>query len=279
MNVCFIVNTTKTQAIPVAVKAMKLLHDDEIHCFIEKSYASEQFLPYAEFLDTEQEALERSDIVITVGGDGTILHAVSRAGAIRRPILGINLGRMGFLATVEPNELEELHRLKTGAYFTQERSLLKAFWGDNEYLALNDVVIAKGFVSHTIQYEVFCDNTQVSSYRGDGIIIATPTGSTAYSLSSGGPILDARSQGFVVTPICPHSLHTPPMVFAPDRKIKILTSENDNCSVHFSTDGTNDIRLPANAEVHVSQAKEVISLITFGEADQFKMIDKKLKGR
>lgn len=279
MTVCFIVNTTKAQAIPVAEEAMRLLSADGIQCLVEKDYASETFLPYAELVPTEQEALERSDLVITVGGDGTILHAVSRAGAIRRPILGINLGRMGFLATVEPNELEQLHRLRDGDYLIQERSLLKACWGGNEYLALNDVVIAKGFVSHTIQYEVYCDDTQVSSYRGDGIIIATPTGSTAYSLSSGGPILDARSKGFVVTPICPHSLHTPPMVFAPDRKIKILTSENDNCSVHFSTDGTNDVRLPANAEVIVSQSKEVISLITFGEADQFKMIDKKLKGR
>ncbi|MEG0804739.1 MAG: NAD(+)/NADH kinase, partial [Pygmaiobacter sp.] len=117
------------------------------------------------------------------------------------------------------------------------------------------------------------------SYRGDGVVIATPTGSTAYSLSAGGPILDARSNGFVVTPICAHSINTPSMVFATERKLKIVVSENDQCAAYFSSDGTNNIRLCSMQTINIEQASYKVSLISFGEADQFKMIDKKLKGR
>lgn len=280
MNAYFVVNTSKAQAASVALRAAELLHQDGIECC---TLASE-FCRNSGFIlvSDEQAAIANCDFIITVGGDGTILHTVSRVGAQKKPILGVNVGRMGFLATIEPSELPLLHRVRTRNYVLDERSMLSATiqsQPEKRYIALNDIVVGKGVVSDTIRTTVHCDKTLVANYRGDGVIVATPTGSTAYSLSAGGPILDAKSNGMVVTPICAHSLNTPPMVFAAERELSITISENDGCSAYFSCDGTNNICLGTEDTITVRQAEDKTELITFGKADQLRTIDNKLKGR
>jgi NAD+ kinase len=155
------------------------------------------------------EQIRQCDIVITIGGDGTILRAGKQAAVAGKPLLGINTGRLGFMATLEADDPGKLSRLKSGEFTASRRMLLQV----GEHLALNDVVLHREAASHLSEVIVNRADTEVMRFRADGIVIATPTGSTAYSLSAGGPIIEPELECFVATAICPHCLFNRPMVF------------------------------------------------------------------
>lgn len=231
----------------------------------------------------QEECLEKTDVILTIGGDGTILHEANLSLEYRKPILGINLGRCGFLATCEINEMEQkLSAVARGDYLLDNRMLLYVrVLGDDSWEghALNDVVITKGRLQQAIDFSIYCDDILVEHYRGDGVIVATPTGSTAYSLAAGGPILDSQTKGVVVTPICPHSLASPAMVFAQERKINICVGQVADEEVFVSCDGAAGYSLHAAATAEVRLSDQIVQLITFSKADQFQAIDQKLRGR
>lgn len=231
----------------------------------------------------QEECLEKTDVILTIGGDGTILHEANLSLEYRKPILGINLGRCGFLATCEVNEMEQkLSAVARGDYLLDNRMLLYVrVLGDDSWEghALNDVVITKGRLQQAIDFSIYCDDILVEHYRGDGVIVATPTGSTAYSLAAGGPILDSQTKGVVVTPICPHSLASPAMVFAQERKINICVGQVADEEVFVSCDGAAGYSLRAGATAEVRLSDQIVQLITFSKADQFQAIDQKLRGR
>lgn len=231
----------------------------------------------------QKECLERTDVILTIGGDGTILHEANLSLEYRKPILGINLGRCGFLATCEVDEMEsKLSAVARGEYFLDNRMLLYVrVLGDNSWEghALNDVVMTKGRLQQAVDFSIYCDDILVEHYRGDGVIVATPTGSTAYSLAAGGPILDSQTKGIVVTPICPHSLASPAMVFAQERKINLCVGQVADEEVFISCDGDAGYSVKAGATAEVRLSDQVVQLITFSKADQFQAIDQKLRGR
>ena len=231
----------------------------------------------------QEECLKKTDVILTIGGDGTILHEANLSLEYRKPILGINLGRCGFLATCEINEMEQkLSAVARGDYLLDNRMLLYVrVLGDDSWEghALNDVVITKGRLQQAIDFSIYCDDILVEHYRGDGVIVATPTGSTAYSLAAGGPILDSQTKGVVVTPICPHSLASPAMVFAQERKINICVGQVADEEVIVSCDGAAGYSLHAGATAEVRLSDQIVQLITFSKADQFQAIDQKLRGR
>lgn len=235
-----------------------------------------QFLP-------QTECLEKTDVILTIGGDGTILHEANLSLEYHKPILGINLGRCGFLATCEVDEMEQkLSAVARGDYMLDTRMLLYVrVLGDDSWEghALNDVVMTKGRLQQAIDFSIYCDDILVEHYRGDGVIVATPTGSTAYSLAAGGPILDSQTKGVVVTPICPHSLASPAMVFAQERKINICVGQVADEEVFISCDGAAGYSLCAGATAEVRLSDQIVQLITFSKADQFQAIDQKLRGR
>lgn len=232
---------------------------------------------------TQKECLERTDVILTIGGDGTILHEANLSLEYRKPILGINLGRCGFLATCEVDEMEaKLSAVARGEYFLDNRMLLYVrVLGDDSWEghALNDVVMTKGRLQQAVDFSIYCDDILVEHYRGDGVIVATPTGSTAYSLAAGGPILDSQTKGIVVTPICPHSLASPAMVFAQERKINLCVGQVAEEEVFISCDGDAGYSVKAGATAEVRLSDQVVQLITFSKADQFQAIDQKLRGR
>lgn len=231
----------------------------------------------------QKECLERTDVILTIGGDGTILHEANLSLEYRKPILGINLGRCGFLATCEVDEMEsKLSAVARGEYFLDNRMLLYVrVLGDDSWEghALNDVVMTKGRLQQAVDFSIYCDDILVEHYRGDGVIVATPTGSTAYSLAAGGPILDSQTKGIVVTPICPHSLASPAMVFAQERKINLCVGQVADEEVFISCDGDAGYSVKAGATAEVRLSDQVVQLITFSKADQFQAIDQKLRGR
>ncbi len=165
------------------------------------------------------------DFIISLGGDGTFLSTARKFNDI--PIVGINLGNLGFLSEIDKDNMEtELNKLLIGDFKIEERFLLECDTAGKRLYALNDMVVSRGTFNKILTLEVYFDDKFVDSYRADGIIVSTPTGSTAYSLSAGGPIIEPKLDVLVITPICAHSLHQRPIVTSSDVIIKIITTAN-----------------------------------------------------
>ena len=190
----------------------------------------------------EYTAVSACDIIIAIGGDGTILHAAHFAADHDKPILGINAGRLGFLAGLEKQELSLLKNLFSGNYSTDKRMMLKVtHYSDDSvkgaYTCLNDFVIARGTSLRLCEIDATYNGGKINNFIGDGIIIATPTGSTAYSLSAGGPVVDTSIESLILTPVCTHSLFTRSMIFRSDSVIKLQVKNHDISLPVFSCDG------------------------------------------
>lgn len=282
MTVYISPNPGKAMAYGISQRAAQILLTHGAQVLMQDGLRAECMTMGVKYL-TQKECLERTDVILTIGGDGTILHEANLSLEYRKPILGINLGRCGFLATCEVDEMEaKLSAVARGEYFLDNRMLLYVrVLGDNSWEghALNDVVMTKGRLQQAVDFSIYCDDILVEHYRGDGVIVATPTGSTAYSLAAGGPILDSQTKGIVVTPICPHSLASPAMVFAQERKINLCVGQVADEEVFISCDGDAGYSVKAGATAEVRLSDQVVQLITFSKADQFQAIDQKLRGR
>lgn len=282
MIVCLVPNVQKPLALKTAARAAAILHRQGVEVLLAQRPGEECSAPHAATLPL-QEAFERADLLVTVGGDGTILHAAKHSLGLEKPILGINLGRTGFLATCELDELEQkLSLLAAGRYELDQRMLLDVSAETDppwRQTALNDIVLYKSDLLHTIDLSVYCDGILVNRIRGDGVIISTPTGSTAYSLSAGGPVLDAAVRAMVVTPICAHSLQSPPMVFSAARRLTIELDAENRQEVCINSDGAQQRLLPQGCRVQIERSPRTVRLVSFRQADQFHAIDQKLKGR
>lgn len=278
MKVFLVPNTTKKQALLVAAQAARILLDAGAGVILEEGIAGNAPVDEAVECLPAQAAFEACDIVATIGGDGTILHAARNTMHCQKPLIGINIGNLGFLTIVEQNELEKLSRLVQGEYTVEHRSLLKASVRGKEIgYALNDVLLFKTRPDRAIALDIYCDDIKVSGFRGDGMIFATPTGSTAYSMSAGGPIVDARLGGIVATQVCAHVIHAPPMVFAANRTLRAVPQGAED--ICLSCDGQGSIVLPQGAEIFICQAQKTVPIVEFYDAGQLTSIDKKLKGR
>ncbi len=184
-----------------------------------------------------------ADAAICLGGDGTILSVASAAAESDTPILGINLGHLGYMSELEANEISMLENLCDGNYGIEKRFMLSAklIHGDGtaeEYGALNEILVCRGAVSKMIRLALRCNGTDVAAYRADGLIVSTPTGSTAYALSAGGPIIDPALSLISVCPICPHTFAgARPLVFSPDSGLEITVSSLYNGDIYLTADG------------------------------------------
>lgn len=281
MTVFLIPNLNKEHAVETTCAAIGVLRASGTQVVMSRDIR--KFFPGQDVtFDLDAQALPHCDVIVTVGGDGTILHAARQCLGYKKPLLGVNLGRMGFLATVEADELDKLARLERGEYTLDRRAILSVdVRGHSTFrqTALNDVVIFKRGISQTIDVQIYCDDILVNGFQGDGVVIATPTGSTAYSLSAGGPVLDARIDGIVMTPICAHSMHSPPMVFSARRRLRVEALSPTQDFAFLSCDGRAEEQISCGDKVDVSLSDKFVSLVCFNEADQFEAIDKKLKGR
>ena len=282
MTLYLVPNTGKKKAAEITAYAADILH--QMGCAVLLDTPSRSFcdLPNVAYAE-ECDCLKSADMILTIGGDGTILHEALLALPYQKPILGVNLGRCGFLATCEPEQLpEKMALISAGEYRLDERALLQVRILDGtgwEEYALNDVVISRGSIQHTVDFKIECDDSQVENYRGDGVVVATPTGSTAYSLAAGGPIVDSESRAMVLTPICPHRLQSVAMVFSQDRKLNIHVSALDKDNLFLSCDGRSSRQLVSGDNIEVTLSPQHIDLVSFDRADQFQAIDKKLKKR
>ena len=221
----------------------------------------------------EDSAVALCDITIAIGGDGTIIHAAHFAAKYNKPILGINAGRLGFLAGLEKQELHLLSYLFDGNYKIDKRMMLKVtHYSDNkikgEYFCLNDCVIARGTSLRLCEIDASYNKGRINNFLADGIIVATPTGSTAYSLSAGGPVVDTAIESLILTPICTHSLFTRSMIFESDSVIKLMVTNNDISLPVFNCDGKPGINLKENDYLEIRKAERTTTLIKI-KSDSF----------
>ena len=172
------------------------------------------------------------DLLITVGGDGSLLKAARIASRRQIPILGINRGKLGFLTDIKPDCLNTILPVLQGQFKTEQRLLLEATIGDYQSTALNDVVLLPGDIAHMITFTLEVDGQFVATQRADGLIIATPTGSTAYALSGGGPILHPTSNAVTLVPMFPHTLSSRPLVIPQQKTIRITIEEAENTTFY-----------------------------------------------
>lgn len=223
-----------------------------------------------------------ADILIVMGGDGTILEAARRASQRGTPILGINMGRLGYMAELEMRELDQLHRLFTGDYELEKRSMLRvelrAQGGELRSFcyALNDAVISNGSVSRIIDLELSESGTPVTTYRADGLIIATPTGSTAYSMSAGGAIVDPRVECFCVTPICPHSFIARPLIFSDKSVLEVRNISVREKMLYLTVDGKMNFELYRNQTVRITKSSLETKLIRLKPCGFYKKLRQKM---
>ena len=230
----------------------------------------------------EQE-LPAADLLICFGGDGTILHAARDATLHGVPILGVNTGSVGFMAELERSELPLLAPLAHGMYTIEERMMLdvKVLRGEkvvSQDMALNDAVISKGSMARVAEMEVFADRVKVTGITGDGVIVATPTGSTAYSMSAGGPIVEPTSKSIVVTPVCAHQLTARAMVLAPERIVTVQLPRGNRKYLYLSVDGGKAVRLSGGDRVDICRSQRFTQLVRLADRSFYQVINQKLGG-
>jgi NAD+ kinase len=224
------------------------------------------------FYDGKKENIKKCDFVLAAGGDGTFLMASSIIYDFNIPLLGINLGGLGFLTDIRKEEINRIFtELKNGNYTLQERFFLKASYKNKDNMALNDVVFSSTDI-RVIDLEIYINGSFVTQLSGDGLIIATPTGSTAYSLSSGGPILKPDTEAFVITPISPHTLNFRPLVVSFNSRILIRSKEK--CRLVF--DGQKLVTLNSGEEVTIEKNVSSLKVVKFEDWDYFDILRKKL---
>ena len=225
---------------------------------------------------------EHIDLAIVVGGDGTMLHVARNLARYGVPLIGVNLGRLGFLTDISTDYMEdELGRILDGDFKIEERILLEAEIVHRDKVqhvanALNDVVINKGALARLIEFETWVDGEFVSSTRADGIIIATPTGSTAYALSAGGPILYPTLPALVMVPICPHTLSDRPLAVGSDSRIEIVMVGTSRQSSHVTLDGQTNFALHDGDRIRVRRAERPVTLIHPSRRNHYEVLRAKL---
>ncbi len=245
---------------------------------VDKSYELPRDLRFSK-LDRE---LPNAECVICFGGDGTILHMAKTATRRGIPVLGVNIGTMGFMAELESTELDKLYQLASGEFTLDSRMMLDVtVQRDRSILfhdiALNDVVVTKGAVARIVHLNVKCDGVQCMEFAGDAVIVATPTGSTAYSLSAGGPIVEPEANNIVITPICAHDVATRGIVASPNRVVTVQMASNARRNAYLSADGGKAFRLNMEDIVTVRRSRMETKLIRLKQRSFYDIVNTKFR--
>ncbi len=237
--------------------------------------AIKQHIPFEhiEFFD-DFLCRQRCDMVVSIGGDGTFLHNSRIAIASNKPILGINAGRIGFLCAFEAKEIDDITESDIADLFVESRMLLETNYGNENFdgLAVNDITFYKGAVSKTTEFSIFCDGKMIAEYRADGLIVSTPTGSTAYSLSAGGPIVQPSIELILLTPICAHSLFSRSIAIPPNGVITIRPKARNREGLLVSNDSEQSRQVPSFNDVLVRKSKKNVLIAVSPKRDYYKML-------
>lgn len=284
MKVIITPNPYRDKNLSCAAQAKEILEKagiDTVVCLafdVDKDFA----LPKTVDLKELNRELKNSDMLVCFGGDGTLLHASKAATYHGVPVLGVNIGTMGFMAELEVSEIGQLANLARQDYRLEERMMLSVsvLRDGVEVLhenALNDAVITKGAVARVIQMDIYCDGIEAISFSGDGVIVCTPTGSTAYSMSAGGPIVEPVAENIVVTPVCAHTMLSRPIVTSGSRTIDVRIGRIGRKNAFLSVDGGRAFRLNTGDTIRIQRSRYTTKLVRLSNKSFFEILNKKLK--
>jgi len=279
-NVGLIVNYEKDKARETSCRIIDWLNSKKLKVCIEGNKGKE--IGKEELNCPTEKFLKKVDLIISLGGDGTLLRAARLAATEDIPVFGVNLGGLGFLTQIGIDDLEKsLEKLYQGRYFLDERMMLSCTVKRREkeikkFTALNDVVIGKGAFARIICLATYVNNDYVITYSADGLVVSTSTGSTAYSLSAGGPIVNPNINSIILTPICPHTLSARPIIIGENDQVKI-TLESSEEKVMVTIDGQEGFVLKPKDEVIIKKSDHIARLIAFKEKSFYAILREKLR--
>ncbi len=275
------INLSKENSVSVAKQVLEILDDSNHQYMLCCDDKLGEIVTADRCAVSQTEGISWCDAIITVGGDGTLLNVGKIASDFDKPILGINTGHLGFLTAIERNELALLKELENCDVFTvKKHHFIQIKINDSDWkYCLNDVVVSKNIYSNTVQLLLHSNGSQIMQFSGDGVIIATSTGSTAYSLSVGGPIVDSDLEAMIISPVAPHSLNRTSMVLGKDKHITISASDRNNYKAYIAFDGADHAEIGSEDEITVRLSDKYVSIYTLGKFGQFEKVDKKLKSR
>jgi NAD+ kinase len=227
---------------------------------------------------SEKDLYKSCDLLVALGGDGTMLRTAAEASRLNKPVIGVNLGKVGFMSEIELHEIDLFDNLFSGNYKTENRMMIDVEIIKGTHVkfvgsALNDAVVSRG--AKLIEIDLFCDDVKITHYRADGVIIATPTGSTGYSMSAGGPIIDPNIACLCVTPICSHSLINRPLIFSQDSVLEVR-NKNVDSEVNLTIDGGSDWKLCESDIVRIKKSRFTAKFISVKNHGFFDVIREKI---
>ncbi|WHE08046.1 NAD(+)/NADH kinase [Thermoanaerobacterium thermosaccharolyticum] len=281
-NICVIPNVHKDKNLRMTQNLVSWIIEHGNNPVLNEVIASK--IGYDEYGKNTSEIFEISDFIVALGGDGTILNVARQCASFSTPILGVNLGHLGFLAEVDnENIYEAVEKIIKGEFSIDKRMMLEAsVVKDNmevvNFIALNDIVVTRGSFSRMVKLKVFVNEQYVNTYLADGIIISSPTGSTAYSLSAGGPIVYPNLELFVITPICPHTLHSRSIIVSEKDRIKLVIV-GENQDVMITTDGQQGYKLDSGDNIYIRKSNKYTNLIRLKNTNFFDLLRSKLSER
>jgi len=276
-SIGIIANVRKEMTKGVVEEIIRWASQENVGFFVEEELTP--LVDHPELALPAEELWQESDVLISLGGDGTMLASARAVGEHETPILGINLGGVGFLTEINSNDLQNtLNRLKKGDYFIEKRMVLeteveglKKF----EQYALNDIVIDKGEIARLFLLHLYADDEFICSYSADGLIISTPSGSTAYNLAAGGPIINPRMNALIVSPICPHTLASRTILFSEKETLKV-TVELDSREAGLTIDGQVAFHLKSGSSVLIRKANHSVNLVKLRDRSFYEILRTKL---
>lgn len=284
MNIALLPNFTREKSYDTTIQICKELDNLNTEYAL-VNYDKQHFEnDNAKYMEIDQ-LLHWCDAVISVGGDGSFLNAAKKAVKYNKPILCVNAGRLAFMAGLEANELKLLSKLTNGEYKMDKRLMLDVkLLRDGKVIAedfcINDVVLARGAKLKMTDICVDCDNKRINTYRGDGVIIATPTGSTAYALTAGGPVVNPSTESIILTPICTQSLFARSIIFSHENELSMYSKDNSsNTDLYLSFDGEEAINVRKGDKIVVKKADRFAEFIRIKSDEFFDVLNTKLADR
>ncbi len=283
MLIGIIANITKENVFSVVSSFIKELKRNNLEYLLTKTLQEDKDKLKIEldedFLSDDKEIYEKSDLIISIGGDGTMLTTAYHALSYDKPVLGLNLGKLGFLAEVDISQMDIIIKdIKEGNYQIQERMVLTAdcdTYPGEKLIAINDIVIDKGGWAKMIEITARVDGEYVSTFSADGVIIATPIGSTGYSLSTGGPVVSPSARAITLSPISPHSLTMRPLVLSSEQEI-VIKADSPHNEIQISCDGQRVYHIPPPLEIKIVKSEKPLKLIHTSVTTYFETLRNKL---
>lgn len=279
-NIGIVLKNVEKMNIDVIKKVCSILFEHNISVFADEIY--KDYIDININFVNEKQLYLISDVILTLGGDGTLIGAARNAAQYNKPIMGINFGHLGFLSEMEKDDLSGLYKLLSGNFIVDERMMINCkvtdiYGVEHSYNCLNDVIISRGSYPRMIDFELKIGDETVENYTADGMILATSTGSTAYSLSAGGPVVEPNIDIIIATPICPHSFKNKSILFSSERELEITINEKYNKRAFVSPDGQAIIEIQGN--IYIKKSDYKTKLLRINDKSFYSILNDKLSER